>query len=151
MCISRSGHLMHFFQWSCLQGCNFSNIKEKFFSFSLFDVSSSMDSTSSIYYAWNSTFVGLKIFFFLTEKTKNTEKTQRQLFIMRHPFFPDYAWKFMFIDLQSFFLTGKMENAFPRDEHVKSMIIVQGQLNVLGFKTTTLGEAFSYIKMLIEK
>ena len=44
-----------------------------------------------------------------------------------------------------------MENAFPRDEHVKSMIIVQGQLNVLGFKTTTLGEAFPYIKMLIEK
>ena len=44
-----------------------------------------------------------------------------------------------------------MENAFPRDEHAKSMIIVRGQLNVLGFKTTTLGEAFSYINMLIEK
>ena len=89
-------------------------------------------------------------FFFLTEKTEKTEKTQRQLFIMRHPCFPDYPWKFMFIDLQSF-LTGKMENSFPRDEHVKSMIIVQGQLNVLGLKTTTLGEAFSFIKMLIEK
>ena len=96
---------MHFFQWSCVIGLQFFKYKGKMLLIFLFRCI--INYGLNIIYLLCLEFYVCGLFFFpLIEKTN---KTQHQLFIMRNPCFPDYAWNFMFIDHYSFFLTCKME------------------------------------------